>query len=307
MSILAKEREHYAPDHGIDLEHYIKTENKQGVHHSIRYLWAIEVIKNRPNVKRVLDLGCGEGFGANAVAQAFSNIEVLAVDYDEKSSAQARERYTCANLNFETADVRDPWTSFGEEEFDLILSFDVIEHVEHRELMMHNITRALNKQGALFLSTPCGKPRPTRVAPGWEHHKIEYNSFELYDFVRRYFEVVRRPDDQQQAFPGISIFDRLRDSAIDYLLVLNPIICEQPIRLENPYVQLQQSLDKEVAFSSSGDRKMHLEDEIVSLRTQLAKATNKVTALRNEAEQLSARSRPRFFPRIKRKLRSLLR
>ena len=77
--------------------------------------------------------------------------------------------------------------------FDAIVSFDMIEHVVHREIMMEGLVRHLTPGGTLLLSTPCGHLE-TVLKPGWVHHRIEYSAASLYDFLRRYFAVVVRPE-----------------------------------------------------------------------------------------------------------------
>ena len=201
MSKAHSESEYYAPPVSLDLDHYLAEGNKQGVHHSIRYIWAIEAIKEMGGIHRILDYGCGEGYGAHAIAQTFPRIDVVAMDYDPEAIAAAKEKYRSSNLRFMIGDLRQHHRQLGDSTFGLAVSFDVVEHVEHRELFFSNLTRYLAETGCLFLSTPCGGKRPVHANPGWAHHKIEYNARALYDVLRRFFFHVMRIDDPAIEFP----------------------------------------------------------------------------------------------------------
>lgn len=97
---------------------------------------------------------------------------------------------------------------------------------------MQNVVEHLHKNGYLLLSTPCGADI-INVQPEWTYHKIEYSSASLYDFLRRYFNVILRPDNS--TLPHLDIFDQLKEREIHYLLFMNPIVCKDPIVVENPY------------------------------------------------------------------------
>ena len=116
--------------------------------------------------------------------------------------------------------------------FDAIVSFDMIEHVVHREIMMEGLTRHLAPGGTLLLSTPCGSNEPV-LQPDWTPHRIEYSAASLYDFLHRYFAVVVRPEDG--AFPHRDVFNLLAEGPVTYLLKMNPVVCRGPIVVENPY------------------------------------------------------------------------
>jgi 2-polyprenyl-3-methyl-5-hydroxy-6-metoxy-1,4-benzoquinol methylase len=55
--------------------------------------------------KRALDAGCGEGYGADLLAQKARPI--IAIDSDKKAIQQARQRYQKPNLIFQKKDVAE--------------------------------------------------------------------------------------------------------------------------------------------------------------------------------------------------------
>lgn len=157
---------------------------------------------------------------------------VKGVDYDSDGIADSRSRYHLANLSYALGDLTSWDATIGDTRDDVIVSFDSIEHVKHRELVMESFVRHLRPGGSLFLSTPCGAPE-NNLKPEWEAHQVEFSAASLFDYVKRYFNVVVRPEDA--AFPHLEAFEELREAGVDYLLRCNPIICREPILIPNPY------------------------------------------------------------------------
>lgn len=116
--------------------------------HMHRYAYAAPFARG----KRVLDAACGEGYGSALLAQA--GAEVLGIDIDAASVAHARSRYTgVAQLRFQQADVTalDELPDAG---FDLIVSFETLEHVQAQERMLAGFRRLLRPDGLLLISSP---------------------------------------------------------------------------------------------------------------------------------------------------------
>lgn len=224
--------EHFVPYLGLELEPYILRKDMTAVHHLARYYWALAIIENLQSAKSILDVACGGGYGSYLLSKKFPNIQVVGVDYDKAAIKKARKIYDNNNLEFIVGDVLEWEKTIGNNTFDIIISFDTLEHVPHREIMLENIVQHLSKEGKLFLSTPCGTANNI-LFPIWQSHKIEFSYISLYDLMKRYFKVVLTPDDVY--FPHIEIFNKIKDSGIDYNNLMNPVICEGPIHINNPY------------------------------------------------------------------------
>lgn len=112
--------------------------------HLARYRFAAALARG----KRVLDAASGEGYGSALLAAAGAT-SVAGVDIDEPTVKGARERY---GLDFRVADVES--LPFEDGEFDLVISFETIEHVQNPEAVLAELARVLDPAGAVVISTP---------------------------------------------------------------------------------------------------------------------------------------------------------
>jgi len=223
--------EFFVPDIKLKLKNYIQTENIQAIHHLGRYEWAVRVIENIPH-KKILDIACGSGFGSHMIASHFSSSDVIGVDYDQRAVDMAKNRYDLTNLKYAKGNIVT-W-KFEDGclgKFDVIVSFDTIEHLLHREIALKNIVNNLSDSGLLLISTPCGHSE-SLLNPGWEHHKIEYSNSDLYDLLKRYFKNVYRADDDN--LPALDYWkDVINKDRIRYDNRMNPLVCSGPILIRN--------------------------------------------------------------------------
>jgi SAM-dependent methyltransferase len=88
--------------------------------HLERYRFAADTLRGAWESPRVLDAGCGCGYGSAVLAEA--GCDVLGIDIDEASIAFAREHYGSARF-----EVRDVCDAVGE--FDAVVSIETLEHV----------------------------------------------------------------------------------------------------------------------------------------------------------------------------------
>lgn len=103
--------------------------------------------------KRLLDVGCGEGYGSALLARQAR--EVVGVDYSPAAVMHARKAYLdegAGNLRFEIADASALDSALGR--FDVITCFEVIEHIENQNDVLSGLASALRPGGVLILSTP---------------------------------------------------------------------------------------------------------------------------------------------------------
>jgi SAM-dependent methyltransferase len=103
----------------------------------------------------ILDAGSGFGQYTYRMARRFPTALVKAVDVKEEQVLDCNQFFLKVKLNnrviFEKADL----TKFVEpEQFDLILSVDVMEHIEEDVQVFKNFYASLKQNGMLLISTP---------------------------------------------------------------------------------------------------------------------------------------------------------
>lgn len=234
--------EFFIPKQGLDLDHYLSIhpiENAcpganeeliQAIHHLARYYWAIEVLNEFKGL-RILDIATGSGYGAHLLAQALPTCSIVGSDYDERAIEYAVKNHGgIHNLKFRRMDIiswASPEAQPITDKFDVIISFDTIEHLHHRELALINLSENLTTNGILLLSTPIN--HEPLLNPPWEHHKIEYNNTYLLNLLKRFFAAVRIPDNN--TLPGMDFWrDRVNSPIPRYWNFANPIFCQFPIQ-----------------------------------------------------------------------------
>lgn len=137
--------------------------------------------------KVVLDLGCGSGYGAARIAQEAASVH--GVDVDAHAVNFATERYALENLQFSKIEPDCP-LPFADHSYDVVLSFQVIEHVLDHDAYLREAHRMLKPGGVMVVVTP---DRRHRLLPGqrpWNRwHLREYSSRQLDQLMGRYFAI----------------------------------------------------------------------------------------------------------------------
>ena len=95
--------------------------------HRHRYELAAELFAGM----RVLDLGCGSGYGSEVLATTAAS--VVGVDVDAGALADARRGYGGAGITFEEGDAIELLGTRLADRFDAIVMFEALEHVSDVE------------------------------------------------------------------------------------------------------------------------------------------------------------------------------
>ena len=131
---------------------------------------------------RVLDAGCGTGYGSKRLAQVATHVD--AVDVDVKTIAFAKRTYKDDRITWLQGDVRKLDVDAGA--YDVVTSFEVIEHLSEADISgyLDGLHRALRPGGVALISTPNKK-----VAQQWDnpHHQCEMTLDEFEACVKDVF------------------------------------------------------------------------------------------------------------------------
>jgi SAM-dependent methyltransferase len=137
--------------------------------------------------KAVLDLGCGTGYGSARIARVAASVH--GVDVDEDAVRFASTRHVESNLVYSPISPSAP-LPFRDESFDVVLSFQVIEHVDDDRRYLREANRVLRTGGTLIVVTP---DRRHRLLPGqrpWNRwHVREYSARQLARKISAAFDL----------------------------------------------------------------------------------------------------------------------
>ncbi|MBT3967969.1 MAG: glycosyltransferase [Thiotrichales bacterium] len=101
--------------------------------------------------KRVLELGCASGSMSKALAE-FNHCNVTGVELDPEA-AKIAEAY-CERIEVADLDHASLTTLFPDEQFDVIIAADVIEHLANPQQVMSDFVKLLSEEGYAIFSTP---------------------------------------------------------------------------------------------------------------------------------------------------------
>ena len=151
--------------------------------HWHRYAFARTLAAGR----RVLDAACGEGYGSDLLAATAHS--VVGVDISPQAIEHARQRYGArGNLEFRQGDCTA--LEFGDGEFDLVVSFETLEHVAAQEALIAGFARVLKPEGVLLVSSPDKRTYSELQGFRNEFHVRELYRDELLALLKPHFPFV---------------------------------------------------------------------------------------------------------------------
>ena len=129
----------------------------------------------------ILEIGCGEGRGVSTLLErvnSFTAVDKIKEAIDELQKRFPTGKFISMNL--------PPLTSLGDNTYDFVVSFQVIEHIENDALYLKEIHRVLKTGGVALITTPNRKMSLSRNP--W--HVREYLPDELSALARKFFSNV---------------------------------------------------------------------------------------------------------------------
>jgi SAM-dependent methyltransferase len=137
-----------------------------------------ERLADRCAGRDVLEAGCGEGYGADLIADVARH--VIGLDYDETAVAHVKARYPRVEMRHGNLAA----LPLDDGVVDVVVNFQVIEHLWDQGQFVAECFRVLRSGGVLLMSTPNRITfSPGRDTPINPFHTRELNAVELTELL----------------------------------------------------------------------------------------------------------------------------
>jgi SAM-dependent methyltransferase len=216
--------------------------------HAARYAFASQHVLGAC----VLDIACGTGYGL-PVLQARARF-VVGVDIDLAAAVKANEAIRKKKDAVVVAD--GCLLPFADLSFDVITSFETLEHLETRSQFLAELRRVLKPAGLCIVSTPnANHTRPVNGKPRNPHHVFEYNPYELVAELQNHFKAIELlgqvMDSRFVISPFIDDQERMpRTSRAQVRLFLWRVINKMPVAVRD---RMSQAIWGHPLFPSEND------------------------------------------------------
>jgi ubiquinone/menaquinone biosynthesis C-methylase UbiE len=150
--------------------------------HINRYIFASKFVQD----KVVLDVACGTGTGSKYLVSKRAR-KVIGVDISEDSIKQAKIWNERGNrAEFVLSDAQS--LPFSSHSFDVVVSFETIEHLKEPVRFLFECKRVIKKGGIFICSTPNKRIfTPIFRRPSFPYHVKEFYPKQFSDLVGSYF------------------------------------------------------------------------------------------------------------------------
>lgn len=219
--------------------------NKSELYLHLMHIATYEYAKNFVKNKKLLDYGCGSGYGTHMLSQVAEN--VTGADISEEAVDFARKEFHSPNLRFMKI------AELGNEKFDIITSFQVIEHVPNDYEYTDKLKKLLNPGGVLIISTPDKTHRLFKyIQQPWNiFHLKEYTAESLEKTLFKHFkkvEILKIGSDSDL------VFEEIKRTKKQRIAVLPATLSIYPYFLRVSLLKLQKNIFDFIKKLKSGSR-----------------------------------------------------
>jgi SAM-dependent methyltransferase len=197
-----------------------------------------EVARRTAPTARLLEVGCGSGYGANLLAGTLQ--DVTATDAYEQAITYARSRYP--RLRFVQAS--GTMLPFAPCSFDVVVSFQVVEHIDNAAGYLRELHRVVRPGATLYLTTPNRRLRLFPLQRPWNpYHVREYTDHQIGKLLASWFGTI----EQWGIMARQDLMDR-ETTRVNRNRLLQPF---QPIASRVRRLLFSSRTGQEAAFASS--------------------------------------------------------
>jgi 2-polyprenyl-3-methyl-5-hydroxy-6-metoxy-1,4-benzoquinol methylase len=150
--------------------------------HICRYLFACQFSSN----KKILDAASGTGYGCYLLKKYGLASSVLGVDISPETIAYSKSNYKLPDVSYKVFDLSKDF-NFSSSNFNLITSFETLEHLSDHQHLLQSFKKLLIKNGLLIISTPNTDNYPQDNI----FHKKELNQNQFFSLLNKHFKNVQ--------------------------------------------------------------------------------------------------------------------
>ena len=232
--------------------------------HLHRYAFASVFVRD----KVVLDIACGEGYGARMLSGHAAH--VFGVDVDSKTIEHAAAKYSNSKTEFRRGSCENiPLT---DSSVDVVVSFETIEHTaQHRE-MLSEVRRVLKKSGIFIISSPNLEEYRKGKSEENPFHVKELTQHDLEQLLRSYFNHCRFYGQRVRCGSQISNLGVWVEKNLDFSFAALPDSAEPETTSGSPQYLIAVCADGllPASFNSFCSQQSWETDYAIELRAQLA-------------------------------------
>ena len=237
--------------------------------------------------KIVVDIACGEGYGAALMARQAHT--VTGIDISEECIVHASAKYNTReypNLYFEKGDVAK--IPVDDKTIDVMVSFETLEHVsgEAQQIFLSEVKRVLKEDGLFIISTPDKENYSDRYDHVNNFHLHELNREEFKQLLSKYFKVTQI---LEQGFEIVSTISPSDYSAIDNIRLIN---WHEKVKPQKRKYLIAIASDKAIAQDN-------LSSIVIETDKDYFKQIDRIIELQNEVENLGKWGQELDHERIK--------
>ena len=173
--------------------------SKQHARRSLKIIERLLAKIDLDNTHKILEIGCGIGI-ISAHLNAQYNMNVIGTDLDPEQIAMAKKfNKSSENLKFIEADAGS--IPFEKNEFDLILSLNVLHHINNWDKALIEVSRVLKPNGFFILYDLAFPKLIAKIFKGIAKNYGVYTSRDIADLlIGNSFEII------YDEIPTISVF-----------------------------------------------------------------------------------------------------
>ncbi len=147
--------------------------------HIARYKNAIKLCKS----KKVLDVASGSGYGTKMISKVAKS--VVGLDISNEAVKYSKRKYKGKNIKFIQGSCLE--IPFENSVFDVVISFETIEHINNHEKFLEEIKRVIKPKGLVVISTPNKRVYTKKNT----FHKKELTSGQFKKLLGGYFKHIQ--------------------------------------------------------------------------------------------------------------------